>query len=215
MSLPWEFRERIRRHNLHAVTMAILSLIGAWLTWLLAYGLVVGLVMGFLTVVDGQAVLLGEKLLGLPWWIHPGALLLAAILLGWAALDERVKRYKPVDDRPVIGWHIFPDIVLTPARMTFGIWNHMTAVIRLSAEEKLEAFDLLRHICAEGKCSESSLGAFFPNLPRLRKILTALQLVGWIDLHRSDDEGFYLVRSDELESVREMISEADEAPTET
>jgi hypothetical protein len=215
MSLPREFCERIRLHNRHAVTASILCLIGAWVAWLVAYGLVVGLVMGFLTVVDGQAVISGEKLLSLPWWIHPSALVVAAILLAWAAFDEHVKRFEPVNDRPVIGWHIFGDVVLAPARLNFGVWNHFTAVIRLSRLEKLEAFDLLRHIYTEGKSPASELGAFFPDIPRLRKLLTALQLVGWIDLHRSEDEGFYLVRSDEWEDVREMVSGADESPTET
>lgn len=205
MNVPVEFRRRIRRHNRHAVMMAGLCLLGAWLGWLIAYGLVVGLALGFLTIVDGQAVIEGEKLLNVPCWLNLAAAVLAGILLAWAAWEARWRRFKPVDDRPVVGWHIFGDIVLAPARMTLGIWSHLAAVIRVDHAEEIEAFDLLRHLYENGKCTASHLGAMFSDLSRLRKLLAALQLAGWIDLHRGDDDGFYVVRSDESADVAMMI----------
>jgi hypothetical protein len=196
--------------------MAVLCLLGAWVGWTVTYALLVGLVLGFLTVVEGQAVILGEKLLKLPWWIHPAALMLAAVLLVWAAWDERCRRYEPVDDRPIIGWHVFSDIVLAPARLTLGVWGHASAVIRLNRAGRQEAFEVLRHIFEEGRSSVASLGAYFPDVSRLREMLLALQLAGWIDLHRGDDGPFYLIRSDEAGEVRSMMEPGDsEAATET
>ena len=215
MNVPAEFRRRIRRHNRHAVMMSGLCLLGAWVGWLVAYGLVVGLALGFLTVVEGQAVILGEKLVTLPWWMNPTAGLLAGILLAWASREQRWRRFKPVDDRPVVGWHIFGDIVLAPARMTLGVWNHLAAVIRVDHAEEIEAFELLRHLYENGKCTTSHLGALFSDLSRLRKLLAALQLAGWIDLHRGDDDGFYVVRSDEADDVAMMVAPPVEEEAET
>ena len=154
-------------------------------------------------------------MLTLPWWMNPAAALLAGLLLAWAAWEARWRRFKPVDDRPVVGWHIFGDIVLAPARMTFGVWNHLAAVIRVDHAEEIEAFDLLRHLYENGKCTASHLGALFSDLSRLRKLLAALQLAGWIDLHRGDDDGFYVVRSDEADDVAMMVAPPIEEEAET
>jgi len=86
------FRRRITSHNRHAVLAALLSLAGAWLSWTIAYGLVVGVTIGVLTVVHGQEVIMGDRLMTLPEWIHPAALVLALALLVWAAVDERKNR---------------------------------------------------------------------------------------------------------------------------
>ena len=190
-----QFRRRISSHNRHAVLAAVLSLLGAWVGWTVAYGLFVGVILGALTVTHGQEVLLGERLMSIPAWMHPAAL---------AAADERHHRFQPASDRPVVGWHLLGDVLLLPARLTFGFGHQLAAVIRLNHAEQSEAFELLRHIHAERRCLLHSLGAWFPDARRLRKLLLALQLAGWIDLLRTEEGWIYIVRSTEAEEVEAL-----------
>lgn len=195
------FQQRISSHNRNAVIASLMSLLGAWVGWTIAYGLVVGLTLGGLTVVHGQEVITGERLLSLPAWIQPTALAAALALLIWAAVDERQKRYHPVSDRPVVGWHILGDVLLLPARLTFGVGHQLAAIIRLNPSEKVEAYALLHHILTEKRCPSHSLGAWFPDARRLGKLLLALQLAGWIDLLRTEEGWIYIVRSSEHDEV--------------
>ena len=200
-----QFRRRIASHNRHAALAASLSLFGASVGWLMAYGLFVGVILGALTVANGQEVLLGERLMTLPAWMNPAALAAALVLLVWAAVDERQHRFHPASDRPIVGWHLLGDILLLPARLTFGIGHQLAAIIRLNEPEKIEAFELLRRICLEKRCLQQSLGAWFPDPRRLRKLLLSLQLAGWIDMLRTEEGWIYIVRSTEAEEVAAML----------
>ena len=202
-----QFRQRISSHNRHAVIAAVLSLFGAWVAWTIAYGLFVGVILGALTVAHGQEVLLGERLMSIPAWLNQAALAAALLLLVWAAVDERLHRFNPASDRQVVGWHILGDVLLLPARLTFGFGHQLAAIIRLNHREKIEAFDLLRHIHAEKRCLLHSLGAWFPDTGRLRKLLLALQLAGWIDLLRTEEGWIYIVKSTEEEEVAAMFDD--------
>lgn len=204
------FRNRIASHNHHAAIAAGLSLVGAWLAWTVAYGLFVGVILGFLTVVHGQEVIAGERMMTLPFWIHPAAMASALILLIWAAVDERLKRFHPVSDRPVVGWHLIGEVLLLPARLTFGVGYQLAAIIRLNPTEQIQAIDLLRHIFIEKRCLKQALGALFPGTGQLRKLLLALQLAGWIDLLRTEDGWIYIVRSTEAGDVEAIIGEEEE-----
>lgn len=208
------FRRRITSHNRHAVIAAILSLVGAWVGWTVAYGLVVGVTVGALTVAHGQEVLMGERLMTLPAWIHPAALILALMLLVWAAVDEKTRRYHPASDRAVVGWHILGDVLLLPARLTFGVGHQLAAIIRLNSAEEEQALELLHHISTEKRAPLHSLGAWFPHPVRLRKLLLALQLAGWIDLLRTEDGWIYIVKSTEADEVAAIFSEEEEPPEE-
>ena len=200
------FRRRISSHNRHAVIAALLSLGGAWLSWTIAYGLVVGVTIGALTVVHGQEVIMGERLMTLPEWIHPAAMALALVLLVWASVDEKKYRYHPASDRAVVGWHILGDVLLLPARLTFGFGHQLAAIIRLNPAEQEQAIELLRHIHTEKRVPLHSLGAWFPDSSRLRKLLLALQLAGWIDLLRTEDGWIYIVKSTEADEVASFFS---------
>ena len=210
MTLPREFRNRIASHNRHAITAAVLCLLGSWLSWTLAYAFVVGVALGFLSAVHGDEIAAGTLLLGFPVWVHPVAIVSAGLLLLWGAIDQRYRRFHPVSDRPIVGWHILGDVLLTPARLTFGIWDHLGAVILLSETEKGDAFELLRHIQKERKCSRSSLGSLFEDAGLLRRLLDALQLAGWIDLLRHDEEWCYIVPGTEEEAVANLMNEEEE-----
>ena len=204
------FQRRISSHNRHAVLAALLSLAGAWLGWTVAYGLFVLVILGGLTVGHGQEVLLGERLMSLPAWIHPSAMAAALVLLVWAAVDERLHRFHPASDRAIVGWHLLGDVLLLPARLTFGVGHQLAAVIRLDHSERVEALDLLHHIYTEKRCPLHSLGAWFPNPGRLRKLLLALQMAGWTDLLRTEEGWIYIVRSTEADEVAAIFGDGEE-----
>jgi len=204
------FHQRITSHNRHAVIAALLSFAGAWLGWTIAYGLFVLVILGGLTVAHGQEVLLGERLMSLPPWVHPAAMAAALVLLVWAAVDERLHRFHPVSDRAVVGWHLLGDILLLPARLTFGVGHQLAAFIRLNHSERAEALDLLHHIYTEKRCPLHSLGAWFPNPGRLRKLLLALQMAGWTDLLRTEEGWIYIVRSTEADEVAAIFGDTRE-----
>ena len=204
------FRQRIASHNRHAVVAAGLSLLGAWVAWSIAYALFVGFILGFLTVVHGQEVITGERLMSFPAWVPFAALAAAFLLLVWGAVDERLKRFQPVDDRPVVGWHLPGEFLLLPARLTFGVANQLASIIRLSAAEQTEACSLLRHIHEEKRCLQHSLGAWFPDARQLQKLLLCLQLVGWIDLLHTEGGWIYIVRSTEEGEVAGILGDGEE-----
>lgn len=78
-------------------------------------------------------------------------------------------------------------------------------MIRLDHADLTECTLLLAHILSQRKVMEPNLGAEFPNLPRLHRCITALQLIGWLDRHNSDDGAFYVVPSDEAPAVQEIL----------
>ena len=211
MTLPREFQSRIASHNRHAIAASAFCLLGAWLSWMLAYALVVGLTLGFLTAIHVTQA--GEEAppLAWPWWVHPAALAGAALLLAWGAVDQRCRRFRPVNDRQIIGWHILGDVLLTPARLTFGVWEHLRAMIWLNETQRYEAFELLRHIREERQCSLSSLGSFFTDSTCLPKLLDALQLAGWIGLLLHDGEWCYIIPSVEEAAVADLMHDENEA----
>ncbi len=200
-------RQRMASHNRHAWILAACSLFGAWIAWTVAYALVVGVSMGFLTVIHGQEVVAGERLMSIPSWLQTAFLLLALAGLVWAAVDERRTRYQPVSDRPLIGWHLLADILLLPARLTFGVGHQLAGTIRLSDREQAGALELLGHIRAEKRCPATSLGAYFPDQRALRRELAALQALGWIDLLRTEDGWIYIERSSAADELREIFPE--------
>ena len=205
MTLPREFRSRIASHNRHAIAAVLLCLLGSSALWALGYALIVGITLGFLTSIHGEEAAAGTWLLLLPWWIQPTAFACASLLLLWGAIDRRFLRFRPVSDRQIIGWHVLGDVLLAPPRLTFGIWDHLRALIHLNEKQKCEAFALLRHIHHERRCSLSSLGSLLSGPRRLPKLLDALQLIGWIGLLRHDEEWCYIIPSTEEETVANLM----------
>jgi hypothetical protein len=146
----------------------------------------------------------------LPQSLPIGAGVVAICLLTWAWLDARRRRFRPVDDRPVIGWHLAADFLLAPARLTFGIVDNLRALISLDQRTLEEAFAILGNVIKKGKVPAMALGNEFPDPMRLRKALSALLLTGCLDLHHGGKESFYVVPSDEIDVLKPLFETVDE-----
>ena len=200
--VPAEFRVRIKQHNRHCWLAACMSLAGACLFWTLYLSPVTALALTFETVRTGDT-----NILNPPSWLLPGLLGFVMVLFVWTAIDRWRRRYQPVPERPIIGWHLVPDVLLMPARMTFAIWDHIRARIVLSRHEREEAWRLLQNIAGSDRASAATLAFDFPDAAILTKLLMALQLSGWIDLHPGDDGWFYRVSGDQQETVKRLTIE--------
>lgn len=190
--VPPEFSTRITAHNRSCWVAAALSLAGAWLGWMIFFAFYTGGVLVFETVRTGSTDLFSP-----PRWYWPAGVSAVAALVFWGALDRWRHRFSPPPDRPIIGWHLFPEVLLAPARMTFAIWDQIDARITLSPRDQVEAWSLLQTIYAWKRAEATRLTQEFPEGRRLSRLLTALQLAGWIDLHRGEESWFYRVLSDQ------------------
>ncbi len=198
--VPPEFTARIVVHNRSCWVAAALSLLGAWLSWMFFFALYTAGVLVFETVRTGNTDLFNP-----PRWYWPVGIGAVAALVLWGALDRWQRRFALPPDRPIIGWHLFREVLLIPPRMTFAIWDQIDARILLSARERGEAWDLLQAIFASRRAEATELTQEFPDGRRLSKLLTSLQLAGWIDLHRGEESWFYRVLSDQ-ESVLKTLT---------
>jgi len=197
----------IRDHNRQCWLAAAASLFFAWLAWVFCYGIFGALVLLFATITQGETATF-------PKWLNPAFGSLAAVLLIWGGISRWLKRFRPPPDRPVIGWHLIPDVLLLPATLTFAIGDHLDARLRLSHYEKSESARLLATIAETGRTTVSKLGFHFSSPKTLQKLLTSLQLLNWIDLHRGEDEFFYRLRSNREEPLAQLLNPDPTPPTE-
>lgn len=196
--VPRAFRARLVDHNRHCWAAAGLCLFGAWISWLLLYGL-----YGF-TALAFETIRTGNVDLKTPVWFGPLAAALAIGCLVVAALGRLRFRYQPLPDRDAIGWHMISDVLLFPARLTLAIGDHVAARVVLSEEEIQEAWHLLQDVADAGRAEFSRLGWKLNRPERLEKLLLALQLTGWIDWMHTGQGGFYRLRSDEQAVLRKL-----------
>lgn len=189
---PRKFRQEIAQHNRHCWLAAAAALFCAWLAWIFLYAVLTGAVLLFLTIQKGEGATF-------PWWLNPAVSGVALVLLLWGAVDTRSRRFRPPPDRPIIGWHVLPDVLLLPPRLTFSIGHHLAARIRLSRHEKLSAWDLLGAIVDAGRYPAYGLGLDVQEPIQQEKLINALQLLRWIDLHSGEEGWFYRILSDREE----------------
>jgi hypothetical protein len=202
MSAPQWLRAQLRSHNRHAFGLAVLSLASALLAWNLAYFFFMLLLLGLHTVIHGG--IGAEK----PGWISTLAIGLTIVLFVWGWIDEARRRYDGVSDRGIIGWHLIGDFLLLPVRLTYAIWGNFAAIRRLSRADLGRAWELLAFIQRHGKGYLHSLALIEPDSNTLFRLVTALQMLDLIDLHRGEGNWFYTVRSTRLEQVGNLLASA-------
>lgn len=198
---PPAFLKSIAEHNRHCWISAILSWGGAFLAWLIFTAIYVGIVLLVETVRTGDVSMSRP-----PGWMIPVGCGVAVLMLVVASVDRWNRRFQPPPDRQIIGWHLFGDFLLLPARLTFAIWDYLGSKLKLTKWEADESWRLLQIISRLKRVPASSLGQEFGDPVLLPKILLALQLVGWIDSARGDEDWFYYVPSDKQPRLDEIGS---------
>ena len=196
--LPPLFRQRFRQHNRQCWLSALGLLLAAWLGWVFFYGIFAALALLFETIRFGENA-------EWPRWLNPAAAITALIMLVLAAIRQRVTRFRPPRDRSVIGWHLLWQVLLLPAGWTLAIAQHLGARLKLSEFEMYEAFRLLGLVCDLDKPTLSGLGYHFGDQKLLTKLLSALQMIGWIDLHRGEEDWYYRPVGTREEEIRNII----------
>ena len=194
---PRAFRARLAEHNRIAWACAGFSLAGAALAWLVFYGVIAGGALLLATVIHGEDTRMPREV---PMIVLGAGLVLCL----WSAIARWRSRFRPLNDRSIVGWHLLKETLLLPPRMTFAIKDHLDARIALSRSERRDAWHLLVTISDMGRANNSALSYDFPNPHRLAKLLMALQFSGWIDLHRGNEDWFYVVRSLEQKDLRKL-----------
>lgn len=197
---PESFRAELRSHNRHAAGAAVLSLLAAVLAWNLAYFFFVLILLGFVTADRGD---FGPEM---PRWIPETAFVLAGALFVWGVVDAARRRFATASDRPVIGWHLIGDFLLLPVRLTFAIWGNFSAIRRLDDAGLAHAWELLTEIHRLGQAKLSALALVEPDSARLHRLLSTLQLLGYIDLHRGEQDWFYAVCSPREAELRALAN---------
>jgi len=203
-TLPPLFRKRFRQHNRQCLLSAVGALLMAWLGWVFFYGFCVALVLLLETVRIGESA-------EWPRWLNPAAGAAALVLLVAAAIRQRWHRFQPAQDRPVIGLHVLWQVLLLPAIWTLSVADYLDARLKLSDYELHESLRLLQLIRDLEKPSLPALGYYVGDAKRLARLLTALQTIGWIDLHRGEDEWYYRPIGLRLEEIDGFFT-SDEEP---
>lgn len=202
-AVPREFRRAINEHNRHCLLGAAGALFFAWLAWLFFYAVAGGAVLLFLTIQRGEAAVF-------PAWLNPAVGIIGLVLLLWGGVDAWRRRFRPPPDQPILGWHLLPDFLLLPARLTFSIGDHLSARIRLSRSERLAAWQLLTSIADAGRYPAHGMGLDVQEPSQQEKLVRALQLLRWIDLHASEEGWFYRILSDREEEFARLDQRQDE-----
>jgi hypothetical protein len=197
-SAPAIFEKSFREHDRHCVIASVLSLIGAWFSWLLFGTVYCGAVILFETVRTGNP---GLQRVANGYWVVGAGIVL--ILFVWASIDRFRRLYQPPPDRSIIGWHLFADVLLWPPRLTYAVADNMALRTHADARMIGEAWRLLEVIVRRERAPRSVLTYDFPDEVVLDKLLRALQLTGWIDLYRGEQDWYYRIRTDAEEALRQ------------
>lgn len=140
-----------------------------------------------------------------PAWMDKVLIGTALFSIVWAAAASWRRRYRPVRDRPILGWHLIPDFLLLPARMTLSIARHLGARIRVTDAELHEAWQFLVEVHRSGRLPRSSIPSLSAAPRSLWKCVEILQVLGWIDLHQGSEGFFYRLRTTREREFLEVL----------
>jgi hypothetical protein len=200
-------RRRLRSHNRHAFGLGLLSICAAALAWVIVWSFFMMILLGSTTVIRG-----GDIGVGTPIWAVVTVSSIMVFLFAWGLLDQYRHRFSGVSDRQVVGWHLIPDFLLLPARITFAIWGNFSAFRWLNNDELERAWEILVTIRRNGKGHLRSLALLEPDANLLFRLITTLQILDLIDLHRGEGDWFYTVRSTQLDHLTKLLGNPVENP---
>jgi hypothetical protein len=195
---PAQLRRLLQIHNLHVLLVSLLALCAAVGVWVLMYYLGLGAVLA------GRTFVLGEEAKApsnYDLWYGGAVVLTLCAAFTWRFFHPPGRLH----DRPIIGWHLIPELVLLPASLILGVSDNLAAYRRVGSQRLRTGWLLLQELTARGKLAR-------PHLPRLgldehllEESLLDLQYAGLIDLHEGKEEWFYRVRGTEEETVASWI----------
>lgn len=197
-AIPPAFRARFSEHNQQAILVSFLTAGLAAICWALLYAVVHWASLFLSTVVRGVDA-------AVPAWMTPAFFITAAALLLLAALDCAFGRFSAIRDRPILGLHLIKDILLFLPRLTFAVFGNLMALRVLSRDDLQRAWTLLQRIRQERRADFFLLSQVEPDARRLHHLLLALQVTGFIDLHRGEEAWYYIVRGDQVPLIQEMM----------
>ena len=132
----------------------------------------------------------------------------ANVQRGLAAVDRAFNPFPAATDRPILGLHLIQEIALLPALLTFAIYDNLNAYQRISPRLVAEAWALFQAIESRGKVSYFEVNLLEEEGPKTQALLLLLQFDGLLDLHRGEEEWFYLIPSSEKEFCDQLKLEA-------
>lgn len=195
-----EFLHRVRTHNWAVFLTSIFSGAAAAIVW---GGLYFGgkwAVLSFRTTINGtEAILPADYDL----WFGGFFFAVIATVLAW----RWWRPLAPPCDRPIIGWHLIPEILLLPGYLLLAFSDQWIAWQHLTPARLHTSWELLRAFATQPKWPEPHLPRLGLNEKELPRSLLLLQYVGLIDLHRSPRYWFYRLRSSEEDTVQRWMHE--------
>lgn len=185
--------ERLQRHNRTALTFAVLSALGSVVSWGALYFLVcwLGLLGG--TIVKGSYV-------ELPTGFLLGFVAIGCALLFWAWLDRKVTpNALPPDEKSTR--EIVSDFILAIPRMTLAIAGNLSARQRLTDADVEEAARLLERVWQRQRLAMQETPLEIPDDQRRMAVITALMLLGLLELYHANDGVWLRVSGSEREAI--------------
>ncbi|MFV0338467.1 MAG: hypothetical protein ACK5LK_09540 [Chthoniobacterales bacterium] len=203
--IPDAFIRRLHAHNLRALTISLLCLVGTILVWGLIYFGIKYLFILFYSVTDGTEATL-------PSWFPKVFPVVAFSVTAFSILFRSMHRYSQIRDRSILGPHVFIEILLLPAALTFGITDNLRAYQRLSQSLIRQSWQLLCEIYENGKIYQSTLPTLGGNPQGIQAACLLLQLAGLVNLHHSKEDWFYLIPSSEKAFLQTLLPDITPPP---
>jgi len=190
---PAAFCRRLHSHNWHVLLGSFLALLAALVVWALLYFLGQGMTLGVLTFIHGDAARLPDSFNR----VFAGFFLCTIVLRFLFRNPLGCRRLK---DRPILGWHLVPEILLFPASLVLAISENFAAYRKLDRNKEARCWLVFTEILRKKRIPQSKLGQIGLDPRVLEECLLTLQLCGLLDLHRGRDDWFYLIPSSEHSS---------------
>lgn len=198
---PPHFLWRLRQHNIAVAVAAALAAGGALLLWLLLYFAGKWALLSF-------AAATGRGDSGEPPFYDLGFGVVFAVVLIAALLWKWLFPSQPGAERPILGWHVVPELLLLPGSLIIAIADNLSAWLPLSRQHVQAAWEVLYAFLEQNKWKQSELGQLELASDELSRALLSLQLAGLVDFHKGQEGFFYLLRGGVEDEVRKWLQQA-------
>lgn len=178
-------RRKIASHNRLVWLASVWSALGVMLMWVGFY------FIAHWTAALGASVVKGVEA-EMPQRVNRvfGVIVLVLLAAGWLA--RRAGFYDRLRAEKGAGTALV-ELVLLPARATFGTVLNLRNFLRLDEDDLCAATDLLVKIVRAGKLAASALPQEMAGTPQRERVVHALQLLDLIYLRQTEEDAVYSV----------------------